>query len=311
MSSAQQSPHVVDLTRLTQQQYQATTAPLDGLICDQLVSTLLAWHNHGAGARLIDFGHEIYGLLGVAYETSERFMTLAGNTKNLTPALAQEIVTFARTEHCKRLSFLSKTVAETLSTATKLESQCLPKSRFDYIYQTEEQSALEGGKFQTRRRINRLFEKAHQGNFTLTVAEGQPGLGDPAVQQLFDDWKKFDTEGSQDNEEEKHAFQAFKTNPIIGRCANLVTLSLHIDNQLAAFVVIERMGATSATCHFQKCNLDIHHANDYFFWLINKFLKSKGRTTYNFQEDDDIQGLTIYKHRLRPSSMTEKFLISL
>ena len=302
---------VISPSKVNRDEFTLFTSATKGLNSDHLISTLLSWHDSDKQAMLLNWQNQIFGLVGLDYETNLKFITITGNTELYNHALAQSFLAFAEENDCKQFLFLGENVANTVAGAVNREYQKMPSSNSDYIYECGEQTLLAGSKFQTRRRTHRLFEKIYDNQYELRIMEGTDALKHPEVISLFDDWQAFGTEGSSDNKAEEIAFSNYINSDVIARFADTVTLELFIKNKLVAFVALERIGNFAATCHFQKCNLNISHANDFFFWQINKFLFGENRHLYNFQEDADIAGLANYKQRLRPYIIESKFEIKI
>ena len=311
---AQTALQTIKINDISTELYKQITAGSNALFSDQLPSALITYFNHFGDAEIYKISDTVYAFMGYEYDQPyKKFITLSGmrNSRFSTTQL-QKIKLFAEKHSLSTLQYIPENWAHDIAESLRLLPPTLmDDSTQEYIYSTEEQSRMVGGKFADRRWRKNKFDKLYGEHITLKVVDGQIGLHLKEVVGLFQDWKNYHTQGSYDYHTEIPAFEIFANNELIRRGSEIATILLYYKDKLIAFSTIEIINDTSATCYFQKSNLNITAINDYFFYAVNHYLFSRGIHTYNYQEDAEINGLAQFKKRLLPNQLTPKYQLHL
>ena len=256
------------------------------------------------------------------YITGNSFYTLVGSdagdeSNTRISNIARYLIHLApRKGIAPELRLITKDIALRLSEDPSFNIKTDPDN-FDYIYDVDQQAALEGREFHgLRNHVNR-FKKDHPQVKTKILTLGDRGDADQIL-DLFDKWGQ--GKKPEDLVHERAAlsrtirdFEYFKDILTIG------FIDPTDSDRLVAFIISDiadkrnKVSDSSlAFAHFAKA--DTKNYNGIYQALYNQLaiaLKARGIKYLNNEQDMGIEGLRRSKTQMRPAWLDEKYTITL
>lgn len=185
------------------------------------------------------------------------------------------------------------------------------KSYSDYIYNIDQIKMKEGSLFKDFRWEIRNFEHIYEKDFLIkNSTEIDNGLHSD-LKHLHDIWMYQGSEGTDNNDAELAAIESFFKLQESGIFGKIFVTRLFIKSKLVGLSISEQINKTYVLSHFQKSNLNISHVNKFLFDAHIEYLASKGFKYLNYQNDLGLEGLRLFKKKLRPSSVSAALDVSL
>lgn len=271
---------------------------------DYVFSSLFIW-NIGEEIELSD----LHGNLVIKfrdYVTNERFYSFIGNNKILETIeiLLTDKSTSGSLPMLKLIpqhNFLEHHI-EILTSKYKVTED---EDNFDYIVSVDELFNLEGKKLHHKRKLIRRFLKDYKSRVLIQ------DLTEESLQKeliaLFENWKKNKVKNKglfNDNE-----YEAFKKALKAATFLNLKSICVYVNDILVGYSIFEIINKDYALSAFQKADINYKGINEFIIYKIAEYLKNKGHSYINIEQDLGIKGLREAKKPYL-STFLKKYTIS-
>jgi SAM-dependent methyltransferase len=205
-----------------------------------------------------------------------------------------------------QLHYVPGWVAADLSNASELSIEP-DRANFDYVHDVAEQIAADGARFREIRRRRRQFLRDHPDAEVRCMDDIRSCA--PIVLGVVDRWTvgRADTD-AQEIDDERAAIER-----LLGRgdLERLVLGLLECSGECIGFTLAEIQLDRTAVVHFMKTVSRTHGATEVLQEGMFKALASRGVDRLNVEQDLGIPGLRRRKLEENPSSLLEKFVVSI
>ena len=182
------------------------------------------------------------------------------------------------------------------------------RDSFEYILDIHQQSLLEGSKFSRQRRRINFFEREHT-NDTVNI-QYYNELTDEIKEFFFHHICTMDINSSEESSRQ-NIFEpmAIQKNLEYALYFGKKALIIKVDNRIVSLSMISYLDNHTASINHIKVDYRVQYIFQYTVYSLAKILKEKGFDEMNFEQDLGIEGLRVFKERLKPSRLLEKQII--
>ena len=271
-------------------------------------SIMYLWFNADNSSKVLLFDNFFLALLHPLGD--EPFWTISG--KNLNANDVYEINEACRINSITKLSNVPQNMLESGLENMSLSQISESTSSFnDYIYDINEQSNCVGHKFVDMRYQVRHFFNIYGKETKIFTTSNLKNIKRENIDHLFDNWLHFGTDGSANPEAERLAFDKLLELPVKNYFSELFITQVVYKNNLVGLSLNEINSDGNAINHFHKANLNLSGISYYLFYTIMNNLEKKHISYLNLQEDCGIEGLKLFKHKMRPAFMYKYYVLFL
>lgn len=180
----------------------------------------------------------------------------------------------------------------------------ISRDHADYLYQPSNQVALSGSKFSWYRRKLSIFTRA-SADLTTRITHQSEILPNHNLGSLYNHaWKKWT---KNINKREVSAIERYLNNILM--LDNQSIIEVFIEGELKAFSFVEYVPCKEPTLliHFFKSDNSYQGLANYLFNQIAQFAHNLDVAYLNFEQDVGEHGLRLFKEKLCPDKMLEKY----
>lgn len=178
-------------------------------------------------------------------------------------------------------------------------------NQFDYIYDLDELSKMEGGEFHNKRNLANRFEKENE--FTVEIYESLDKNIHEQIIDLVHLWAERKLRSLSDFEDE---LKAIGNTIEITHLTRLVIITLFVNKKMIGFTISELLSNDYCIIHFEKTDPNFKGISEYLMRKTAEILKSRGYHYLNYQQDLGIEGLRKSKMSYGPKFFLKKYTIS-
>lgn len=180
------------------------------------------------------------------------------------------------------------------------------RNNHDYILSVDALCQFETSLYKQRKANYKKFVRLYGKRVTCGVIDlASPGMT-KEIEALFSDWRQVRKKPKRATHNEFLAIRrCLKHSQRLG----VQAYGTYVDAKLVAINLFDISGDV-AIGHFIKANTSYRGVTDHLVHMFARYLKTKGVTSINIQQDMGIEGLRAYKLSYRPSRFFRKYTIS-
>ena len=263
-------------------------------------TSLWCWDTHDQ--ILISELHNNLVVKFTDYQSGEKFYSFLG--KNEINETANNLLELSLKEKIdKELKLIPEEVKQNLNPNNFLIKE--EPDHFDYIYDTNTLSKMEGKKFKIKRKHSQFFKKKFLPE--IKILNLNDSLTKIEVLDLFNNWALDKGENNQLNNNEFIAFSRYLN---FSKSINFFAIGLFYNSELIAVSMTENIHDIYNIGHFQKSRILFKGINDYLTNQIAIFLNEKNIKYMNCEQDLGLPGLRENKKSYMPCRYLKKYSVS-
>jgi len=179
------------------------------------------------------------------------------------------------------------------------------RDNFDYIISVDETTNLLGEKFHTKRKKIHSF-LANYPNHKVENIDINDAKVQQDIEELFLIWEKLKNKTRQETNTE---LEAIKKCIKHARNFNLLNIGIYIDNKLVGFTINEILNDGYYVGHFGKFHPEVKGGSQYIEHMTAKYMKERGCTHMNYEQDLGIANLRHEKTTWNPVKYLKKYTL--
>lgn len=180
-------------------------------------------------------------------------------------------------------------------------------NNYDYIYDLEELSLMQGKCYAKKRNIINRFKRTYKTVYTSPLTIEDPNNHDK-INEINDKWIKYKS-GIKffDCRENKAINNLFKLTQFL----NIISFGLYDNGEMIGYIIYEKHASDWVIGHFMKSDPKYENANDYLVHETATALLTMNFKYLNLEQDLGFNGLKISKKAWNPKFYLEKSNITL